>query len=219
MLAVGAMEAGRIDEAERIFDEIEAEDCGAGIFGAAIILLCGRAELDLAAGRIEAGLRAYRDAVRTLSARRFPGFEMLLGFEPWTLYAEAAAVVAHVRHGRPEEVAGLRRDLLRESPEILDGAARLPRLPGLRVGRSSRSPCGSSPPTPTRPARPSPYACSSTPTASATTGSCPAWPGSLPSTLAEAVLPGEEARVRAEIARPEGNRAPHRGQGPRRGAG
>ena len=50
VLAVGAMEAGRLDEAERIFDEIEAEDMGAGIFGGAIILLCGRAELDAGRG-------------------------------------------------------------------------------------------------------------------------------------------------------------------------
>ena len=122
VLAVGAMEKGEIAEAERIFDEIEAEDLGAGIFGAAIILLCGRAELDLAAGRIDDGLRGYRDAVATLAARGFPGLEMLLGFEPWTLYSEAAAVAAHVLHGRPDQVEGMRRDLLVKAPEILGGA-------------------------------------------------------------------------------------------------
>ncbi len=119
--AIGAMEDGRIDEAERIFDEIESDDSGAGIFGAAIILLCGRPELDLAAGRVEAGLRAYREAVATLSARSFAGLEAMLGFEPWTMYAEAAALAAHVRHGRLEDVAGMRVDLLRKAPDILAG--------------------------------------------------------------------------------------------------
>jgi predicted ATPase/tetratricopeptide (TPR) repeat protein len=122
VLAVGAMEEGRIAEAERIFDELEADDSATGIFGAAIILLCGRPELDLAAGRTEAGLRGYREAVTTLAGRSFPGLETMIGFEPWTLYAEAAAMAAHVRHGRPEEVEGMRRDLLRKTPDILDGA-------------------------------------------------------------------------------------------------
>ncbi|MFC6344411.1 ATP-binding protein, partial [Nocardioides hankookensis] len=45
VLAMGALEGGRIDEAQRIFDEIEASDGATGIFGAAIILLCGRPEL------------------------------------------------------------------------------------------------------------------------------------------------------------------------------
>ena len=121
VLAVGAMEDGRIDEARRMFDEIEADDAGAGIFGAAIILLCGRPELELAAGNVDAGLRGYRDAVAELSARSFPGMETLLGFAPWTLYAQSAAVAAHVRHGHPEEVAGMRDDLLGKAPEILGG--------------------------------------------------------------------------------------------------
>ncbi|KQW43119.1 hypothetical protein ASC77_22820 [Nocardioides sp. Root1257] len=122
VLAMGALEDGRIEEAERIFDEIEASDGATGIFGAAIILLCGRPELDLAAGRVERGLQGYRDAAVTLSSRSFPGLETMLGFEPWTLYAEAAAIAAHVHHGHREEVEGLHRDLLEKSPKILDGA-------------------------------------------------------------------------------------------------
>lgn len=119
--ALGAMAKGRIGEAERIFDEIAADDTGTGIFGAAIVLLCGRPELDLAAGRVEVGLRHYRDAVTTLSERTFPGFEAMLGYEPWTLYAEAASVAAHVRHGRREEAGYLHRDLLRRAPDVLAG--------------------------------------------------------------------------------------------------
>lgn len=120
--ALGAMGEGRIAEAERVFEEIEAEDAGTGIFGAAIILLCGRPELDLATGRTELGLRRYRDAVETLSERTFPGFEAILGYEPWRLYAGAAALAAHVRHGRQEDVGYLHHDLLRRAPEVLAGA-------------------------------------------------------------------------------------------------
>nr|WP_258562660.1 BTAD domain-containing putative transcriptional regulator [Nocardioides sp. MAH-18] len=122
VLAVGAMDQGRVAEAERLFDEIEAEDLGSSIFGGAIILLCGRAELALAAGRVDEGLRRYRDAVTDLAERGFPGLEMVLGFEPWTLYAEAAAITAHAQRGRREEVAGMRRDLLDKAPKILGGA-------------------------------------------------------------------------------------------------
>ncbi len=123
VLAVGAMQDGRIDEAQRIFDEIEAADVGAGIFGAAIILLCGRPELELAAGRVEAGLLGYRNAVATLSSRTFPVFGDFPGLEPWVLYTEGAAVAAHVRHGHLDDAEGLRRDLLSKSPNLLVGTA------------------------------------------------------------------------------------------------
>ncbi len=121
VLALGAMEDGEVEEAERIFDEIEADDSGAGIFGAAIVLLCGRPELDLVAGRIEQGLERYRAAVVTLASRSFPTFPNSEGFEPWVLYPTAAAVAAHVRHGRPGEAVGLRRDLLHKAPIVLGG--------------------------------------------------------------------------------------------------
>jgi predicted ATPase/tetratricopeptide (TPR) repeat protein len=123
VLAVGAMQDGRIEEAERIFDEIEAAEAGSGIFGAAIILLCGRPELELAAGRVDAGLLGYRNAVATLSSRSFPSFGDFPGLEPWVLYTEGAAVAAHVRHGRLEDAEGLRRDLLSKSPDLLVGTA------------------------------------------------------------------------------------------------
>jgi predicted ATPase len=121
VLALGALADGRLAEAERIFDELESDDGGTGIFGAAIVLLCGRAELDLAGDRAESGLRRYRDAVATLSSRSFPGIDSMLGYEPWVLYAEAAALAAHVRHGGRADAEELRSDLLHKAPEVLGG--------------------------------------------------------------------------------------------------
>lgn len=119
VLALGAMEDGRLDDAARIFDEIEEEDAGSGIFGAAIILLCGRPELDLVAGRVEEGLQGYRDAVRILSARQVPGIGDSIGFEPWIFYPEAAALSAHVRFGRRDLAGDLYAGLRSKVPSTL----------------------------------------------------------------------------------------------------
>jgi len=204
VLAMGAMEDGQLAEAERIFDEIEADDGGVGIFGAAIILLCGRPELDLAAGRVDAGLHGYREAARTLAQRSFPGLETMLGFEPWTLYAEAAALTAHVRRGRGAEVAGLRRDLLDKSPKILDGAVGFLDFPvfgsilfALAVWELADEP------DPTRAARAAHLLVYADRFGYNRQLPSLAWAPAL--ALAEAALPGEEARFRASL---EGRSAP-----------
>ncbi|GAA4713449.1 ATP-binding protein [Nocardioides conyzicola] len=204
VLAMGALEDGRIDEAERIFDEIEASDGATGIFGAAIILLCGRPELDLAAGRVDLGLRGYREAAKTLSARSFPGLETMLGFEPWTLYAEAAAVAAHVLHDQRDEVEGLRRDLLDKSPRILDGAIGFLDFPvfgsilfALAVWELADQP------DPTRAERAVRLLVYADRFGYNRQLPSLAWAPGL--ALAEDVLPGEEARIRASL---EGRHAP-----------
>jgi len=120
VLALAAMEDGRFDDAARVFDDIEREDSTAGVFGAAIILLCGRPELDLALGRINEGLDGYRHAVHTLANRSVPGLGTFAGYEPWVLYPQAAALSAHVRHGRAAEAVALRADLLAKLPHALD---------------------------------------------------------------------------------------------------
>jgi len=120
VLAMSAMAEGRFAEAEQILDEIEDDG---GIFGAAIIVRCGRPELDLAAGRVEDGLRGYRTAVHELSTRPIPGIGLALGYEPWTLFPTAAALSAHIRHGRLEDGAPLRAELVVKVPVALDAAA------------------------------------------------------------------------------------------------
>ncbi|WP_051552067.1 AAA family ATPase [Nocardioides sp. URHA0020] len=118
VLAMSAIQDGRFADAARIFDQIDDDD-GNGVFGSAVIVRSGRPELDLAAGRIEEGLRGYRDAVRELNGRRMPGTGFGVGYEPWVLFPSAAALSAHVRHGRFDEAAPLRADLLARAPRAL----------------------------------------------------------------------------------------------------
>lgn len=121
VVAMAAMAGGDHAEAGRIFDEIDESDGGGGVFGAALIVLCGRPELALAAGRVDEGLAGYREAVRTLATRPAPNTSAVAGHEPWILYAEAGALSAHVRHGRRDDAAALRRDLRAKLPEVLAG--------------------------------------------------------------------------------------------------
>jgi predicted ATPase/DNA-binding SARP family transcriptional activator len=122
VVAMAAMADGRMAEAARLFDEIDEADAGSGVFGSAIIVLCGRPELDLASGRVEEGLRSYRDAVHVLVNRPMPGLGGNLGYEPWILYPEAAALAAHVRHGRRDEATSLRSDVVSKVPNALEAA-------------------------------------------------------------------------------------------------
>lgn len=122
--ALAAMEDGRLDDARRVFEEIERDDSGTGVFGAAIVLLCGRPELDLVSGRVEQGLRGYRDAVATLQSRPVPGLHSL-DFEPWVYFPQAAAVCAHVHHQQRGPVQGMRDALRARLPAILGGKSGL----------------------------------------------------------------------------------------------
>ena len=138
VLAMSAMADGRFAEAGRIFDEIERRRHG--VFGSGIIVQCGRPELDLAAGRVEEGLRGYREAVHVLAHPPDPRPRNTVGYEPWVLFPTAAALSAHVRHGRLEEGAPLRADLRREGA----GRARDGRS-GSSTTRSSGRWCSPSP--------------------------------------------------------------------------
>jgi predicted ATPase len=116
VVAMSAIENGRFAEAARIFDEI-ADD--GGVFGSAIIVQSGRPELELATGRIEEGLRSYRQAVHELNSRPMPGMGMSMGYEPWVLFPTAAALSAHIRHGNLEDGAPLRAELRDKAPGAL----------------------------------------------------------------------------------------------------
>jgi len=98
-LAIVALHEGQLDEAEQILDELSEDPSAQSLFGGAIGLLCGRAELLLARGEVEAGLAAYTEALATIRDRAVPGLDLAIGYEPWVMFPQAGLVAAHVRHG------------------------------------------------------------------------------------------------------------------------
>ncbi|MEU1665745.1 BTAD domain-containing putative transcriptional regulator [Streptomyces sparsogenes] len=94
------LQLGDIDEAERWLPLTTPDRTDESV-GVLIYDLGMRAELLLARGDTEGGCREWRRALRASE-----GAENTLyrtdppGLEPWTLEVEAAAVVAHARHGR-----------------------------------------------------------------------------------------------------------------------
>jgi hypothetical protein len=105
VVASHAIVQGRFDEAERIFAAIDTGRRPG--FGSGVLRSIGRAEVALARGRPVDGLRRYRDAVGEARDVRFPGFGEVNGLEPWTLFTESAALVAHARHGEEDDGADL----------------------------------------------------------------------------------------------------------------
>jgi tetratricopeptide (TPR) repeat protein len=112
MLVLAAIRTGDLDEAERLLSQVESDEAVDSIFGGAIGRLAGRAELLLARGETDAGLRAYRDAVVELIDRGVPWVELPADFAPWIVFPEAASIAAHCRAGRPDDVRR-ERDALR----------------------------------------------------------------------------------------------------------
>jgi predicted ATPase/DNA-binding SARP family transcriptional activator/tetratricopeptide (TPR) repeat protein len=101
-MVLANLQLGAIDEAEQWLEQTAQnradEEVAVHTYGIGV-----RAEILLARGEVEAGLRMWRRAVDLLKNAEDP----LLG--PWTLEAKAVAVVAHARHGRPdlvEEITG-----------------------------------------------------------------------------------------------------------------
>lgn len=94
------LQLGALDEAERWLP-LTSSDRMDETVGVAIFDFGMRAELRLARGGTEAGLRLWRRAVEaSRSAENALYRTDPPGLEPWTLEVEAAAVVAHAHHGR-----------------------------------------------------------------------------------------------------------------------
>jgi len=117
-MVLANLQRGAVDEAEHWLEQAAPqrgdEPVGVRTYGFGV-----RAEILLARGEIEAGLRLWRRAVDLLVNAAEPIFglesaELIFGLdsadqEPWALEAKAVAMVAHARHGRldlVEEVAG-----------------------------------------------------------------------------------------------------------------
>jgi predicted ATPase/DNA-binding SARP family transcriptional activator len=124
MLALDAITAGDLAEAEAELERIRAVDEGGGLFGSAGVQRTGRAELALARGDVAEGLREYRACAETMRALRFPGIEPS-GREPWTVFGESAALTAHAHHATGADVAhgeALFTDCRERTLRLLDAA-------------------------------------------------------------------------------------------------
>jgi len=86
----------------------------------------GAAELALARGDLATGLREHRASAARLGALRIPG-RPVTGREPWAVFGEAAALVAHAHHAGPDDEPhgrALYDALRRRGPVVLDPADR-----------------------------------------------------------------------------------------------
>ena len=119
LLALCDMKAGRLEAAERAFEDIADEQSRRWIIGGALVVCTGRAELAFARAEHERGLRLYREAFAAMLGLRFPGLEQSRRVEPWVLYSQAGALAAHARHGRGDEGMDLNESLLPRCLEVL----------------------------------------------------------------------------------------------------
>ncbi|GAA2620263.1 BTAD domain-containing putative transcriptional regulator [Actinomadura fulvescens] len=108
-MVLANLACGDIDEAERWLEPAASGDAGDD-FGLLPAILGARAEILLARGKIEEGLRLWRNATESWEDSVGAVYH-LSGPEPWSMETRAAAVVAHARHGRLDLVEGLVTDL------------------------------------------------------------------------------------------------------------
>jgi predicted ATPase/DNA-binding SARP family transcriptional activator/tetratricopeptide (TPR) repeat protein len=106
-LVLANLQLGAVDEAEHWLEQTESradEPIGTLTYGLGI-----RAEILLARGEVEAGLRLWRRAVDLVVNAEGPifGFDEEPGQATWILEATAVTVVAHAQHGRLELVEEL----------------------------------------------------------------------------------------------------------------
>jgi predicted ATPase len=109
-----SLQLGDIDEAEQWLEQtvLRRGDEPIGVRAYEIAI---RAEILLARGEVDAGLRQWRRTVDLLTSAEGSifGLQMDPEQEPWVLEAKAVAVVAHARHGRLDLVEGIAGELPR----------------------------------------------------------------------------------------------------------
>ncbi len=120
LLAVSAMQAGDNDLAERYITEIDGLSRHRPVFGGSFVTGMARAELALARGHVDEGLRLYRVAVAELREVTYPGMGDRTGLEPWTLFGESAGVVAFALHGQGDDGVDLYESLRAKVVRVVD---------------------------------------------------------------------------------------------------
>lgn len=126
-LVLANIQLGAFDEAERWMQQafhtpIDDPDCPIpeDVFGTLDYDLAVRAQLMLARGEIESGLRMWRRVVDRLGRGGTQGsYIQTIGVDPWALEATAVAVVAHGQHGRLELIEPVLAELPGRLTEIL----------------------------------------------------------------------------------------------------
>jgi predicted ATPase/DNA-binding SARP family transcriptional activator len=120
VFALAELRAGRPEVASALIEEMAAAEGGQSILGGALTVLCGRAEVQLARGELDAGLASYRSGIAALEHRTLPGMQVSAGAGPWVIYPTAAALCAHAYAGRLDESRSLRDALVAGVVRVLD---------------------------------------------------------------------------------------------------
>ena len=94
LLVLCSIAAGRLAEAEQELDKVESMDEVVAPFGAEAFRYVCRAELLLASGDTEEGLRLYRECAQRLREIELPGVART-GTEPWSLFGDALVLSAY----------------------------------------------------------------------------------------------------------------------------
>jgi predicted ATPase/DNA-binding SARP family transcriptional activator len=110
-LVLANLQLGAIDEAEHWLELAvlhQVDDAG----GTFAYELSVRAEILLARGEVDAGLRLWRRVVDRLNSPESGTYRIQPpGLDPWTLEVQAVTVVAHAHHGRLDLVGQLTGEL------------------------------------------------------------------------------------------------------------
>jgi predicted ATPase len=125
-LVLANLRLGALDEAEHWL-RMTAQNRGEPDSSTLGYDLAVRAELLLARGEVDAGLRMWRrviDRLRNGAAERIPGIPA--GEEPWTGEAQAVCVVAHARHGRLDALGDLVGELTERVTRLLSNPTENP---------------------------------------------------------------------------------------------
>jgi len=104
LLVFCAISDGRIAEAERELDQVDAIAGNGLAFGAHAFRRICRAELVLASGDWSTGLSIYREGAAAMRELEFPGIAMT-GREPWVLFGDSMALSAHAHYATGSDEA------------------------------------------------------------------------------------------------------------------
>ncbi|MQA09339.1 MAG: AfsR/SARP family transcriptional regulator [Pseudonocardiaceae bacterium] len=112
---VANLQCGDLDEAEHWFAKVSGKDES---FGAASFLLCVRAQLLLARGYVDEGLRVLRQAVDSWCSEPISDSQPRL--DGWILGTDAVTVAAHAQHDRLDLVSDSVNSLPGRLVELLE---------------------------------------------------------------------------------------------------